>query len=195
MQYSYAILESFGKSSVPIFRSDALTLWRNNLTRHSSPLRIELEKAARLMSASFRIGIDPGAIHILYHPPRSRCCNYVELTNVNLRNFIPHPEQVYAQARLRSRIPRCCYYASGGDNTIISVAISHQLPLISLAWLCRGEIGYDEVASLSNDTLVSALDPYYDRINLGSRFVLLAESVVASSTKTIGILMRRRRPF
>lgn len=122
------------------------------------------------MEGSHRLGIDPGAISLISHPATHRCGDYYQVFTSLLshikENAIQGPSsQTYALARLRSRIPYCCYRASHlGPENLVSLALTHRCNNDVLAWLCRGEIGRSEVASLDAHSSYKTLQPGYESL-------------------------------
>lgn len=92
-----------------------------------------------------------------------------------------HAVKLYCCARFRSRVPLQQWKTLGLKENLVELAlISRPSPEIStLAWLCRGEVGFHEVKNLSRtfETWSAILDP--DLLNESERlerFLLLLQS-------------------
>ncbi|KAH7348176.1 hypothetical protein BKA66DRAFT_305975 [Pyrenochaeta sp. MPI-SDFR-AT-0127] len=153
---------------------------RRVFTKHWSERRREVESAAKLVKSWRHLAIDPGATNIISHPKTHQCGDYSQLYSSLVSQLIGDATnrsspRSYALARLRSRIPYCCYQASyHGSEDFVSLALQFPCDIDILAWLCKGEVGRHEVGSLDPHVKFQALEP--GSAEIVERFILLAEN-------------------
>ena len=150
-----------------------------------------------LLSCRLSAYIEPESIDTIEHGANAECHDFTPLLRL-LRDYISRmplsrhsktgfkkakglDARIHALSRIRSRIPPCCSRRSAANSNLVQNALIRHCSLGSLAWLCRGELGYSEVTHLNGNAFMAWLQ--WIKLNASNhlpdvegRFVLLAES-------------------
>ena len=127
---------------------------------------------------SFNLSIN--GLSVFEHPP-GRCCDPDVMREMRIqmdeklqskafqpRSLEMHPwlmrhgsfndeDVIYALARLRARLPLCCWGSEENESTALSKAFARNSDLQTLAWLCNGPVGQEEFKRCSLKALWSSI--------------------------------------